>query len=502
MSENYLLEMKDIIKEFSGVRVLKGVQLQVGHSEVHALMGENGAGKSTIMNCLMGIIKPTQGQILFEGKEIKDYTIREAMDFGIAMIHQELTPIPDRTIMSNVWVGREPRTSLGFLDWNKMYEETKKCLAQIGMDEDPRMLMKDLTVAKIQMVEIAKAVYCDAKLIIMDEPTSALTNKEIEDLFDIIRKLKADGRSIIYISHKLDEIYAITDRITVFRDGEYIGSEETAKLEQDKLIQMMVGREVKDLYPKVAVTIGEERFKVEGLSSYKKFQDVSFGVRAGEIFGIAGLVGAGRTELLETIFGVRAKEKGKVILDGKELIIKDSRAAIDAGLAFLTEDRRKDGIFAVLDLTFNSTIANIASYKKSGFLDHKKMKEDCDSFIQSLAIKTTGREQKIMNLSGGNQQKVLVARWLLTEADVILMDEPTRGIDVGAKADIYRLMSELAAKGKMVIMVSSELPELMGMCDRILVMREGRMTGLLENNEEVTQEMLMQHAIGKINDFA
>lgn len=358
----YLLEVLGVTKQFPGVQALKGVDLKVKAGETHALVGENGAGKSTIMKCLMGIYKPTSGKIIFDGVERKNYTIKDAMDFGIAMIHQELNPVAHRSIMCNMFLGREPCNKFGTIDWKRMYNETSMWLKQVDLPADPRTIMKDLTVAQMQMVEIARAISCEAKLIIMDEPTSALTNREVEHLFTIMRKLRGEGIGIIYISHKLDEIYEICDRITVFRDGAYIGTEESRNLPMNKMVQMMVGREVTNMFPKIPCKIGEPFLQVFGLTHQKYFKNVSFSVRRGEILGIAGLVGSGRTEVVETIFGIRTRQSGEVQLGGKSVEVKNSREAIAMGMALLTEERRHNGIFPVLDIKFNMTIANIKGY--------------------------------------------------------------------------------------------------------------------------------------------
>ena len=494
-----LLEMKNIVKTFPGVQALKGVELKVEAGEILALMGENGAGKSTLMKCLIGIHPPTAGEIYFDGKKIDIQNTNQAIHAGIAMIHQELNPVESRPIMENLWLGREPKNKFGLVDHKKMYEMSKEVLEKIELKEDPRIEMKNLSVAKVQMIEIAKAISYDAKLIIMDEPTSALTNKEVDQLFKIMRKLKEDGKSLIYISHKLDEVYEITDRITVFRDGQYIGTENTKDLSVDKLINMMVGRDVDEMFPKVKCEIGDVKLEVKNLSAGDTFKDVSFTVRKGEIFGIAGLVGAGRTEVIEAIFGIRHLTAGEIYIEGNKVKISNSRDAIRNKMALLTEDRRSDGIFPMLTILSNMTTSNIKKYvSKLGLLNGKKMTEDGDKFIGALSIKTPSLLQQMQNLSGGNQQKVLVARWLLTEPDILFLDEPTRGIDVGAKAEIHKIVSSLASEGKSIIMVSSELPEVMGMSDRIMVMHEGKMTGILENTKELTQAEIMRYATGSV----
>jgi methyl-galactoside transport system ATP-binding protein/inositol transport system ATP-binding protein len=496
----YILEATNIVKEFPGVHALKGVDLKVKKGEILGLVGENGAGKSTLMKCIIGIYPPTSGDIVFDGIQKKKYSTIDALKMGISMIQQELSPIEHRPIMENIWIGREPRTKAGLVDHKKMYVMTKELLSSIGMDEDPKMLVKDLTVAKQQMVEIAKAISYHAKLIIMDEPTSAISGHEIAELFSIMRKVKEEGRSIIYISHKLDEIYSITDRVVVLRDGEYIGSADIDKIEINKMIEMMVGREITELFPKIKCEIGDVKMKVEGVSSGKKFQDISFDVRKGEILGVAGLIGAGRTELIETIFGLRKKTAGKVFIDGKEVQIKSPVDAIKNGMAFLTEDRRLNGIFPVLSVKVNLIVADLHNLiNKTGLLDNKLVIKKCLEYIKAIQIKTPSQEQVVMNLSGGNQQKVLVGRWLMTNPEILFLDEPTRGIDVGTKAEIHRLITELAGTGKSIVMVSSELPEILGMSDRVVVLNEGRLTGILENNSELTQEKVMKYATKRMS---
>jgi len=495
----YILEATNIVKKFPGVHALKGVDLKVKKGEILGLIGENGAGKSTLMKCVLGFHHPTEGEIVFDGIPKNRYSTIDALNMGISMIQQELSPIEHRPIMENIWIGREPRNKAGLVDHKKMYEMTKDLLSSIGMDEDPKMLVKDLTVAKQQMVEIAKAISYQAKLIIMDEPTSAISGSEIAELFSIMRTIKKEGRSIIYISHKLDEIFEITDRIVILRDGEYIASEDIDKIEVDKVIELMVGRKVNELFPKVACEIGDVKMKIEGLSSGKKFHDISFDVRRGEILGVAGLIGAGRTELIETIFGLRKKTAGKVFIDSEEVQIKSPVDAIKNGMAFLTEDRRLNGIFPVLSVKVNLVVADLNNLiNKVGLLDNKLAVKKCLEYIKAIQIKTPSQEQVVMNLSGGNQQKVLVGRWLMTNPEILFLDEPTRGIDVGTKAEIHRLITELAGQGKSIVMVSSELPEVLGMSDRVVVLNEGRLTGILENNRELTQEKVMQFATKRL----
>ncbi len=498
MSEqDYLLQMKDIVKKFPGVTALDGVQLNVKYGEIHSLIGENGAGKSTLSKCIAGIYTPTSGEIIFNGKKIEKYNTAQALKMGISMIHQELSPVLHRPIMENLWLGREPKTKIGLVNHQKMYELSKEVLKEIDLEEDPRTKMVNLTVAKMQMVEIAKAISYDSKLIIMDEPTSALTSKEIKQLFNIMRKLKKKGKSIIYISHKLDEIFEISDRVTIYRDGQYINSSDIDKIDVKNMINMMVGRDVNEMFPKIDCPIGDVKLEVKGLTHSTHFKDISFSVRRGEIFGIAGLVGAGRTEVLETIFGIRGKVSGEILIDGKKVEINKPKDAIKHGIAFLTEDRRLTGIFPVLAVRLNMIVANLSKYvNKIGLIKHTLIQNDCDSFVGKIQIKTPGLQQRIENLSGGNQQKVLVARWLLTEPEILFLDEPTRGIDVGSKAEIHKLVTKLAGEGKTIVMVSSELPEVMGMTDRIMIMHEGRVTGIVDNDETLTQEELMAYATG------
>lgn len=491
---DYILQMLDIVKEFPGVRALKGVQLNVRPGTVHTLMGENGAGKSTLMKCLIGIQAPTSGKIIYDGKEVHFKTTLEAMNAGISMIHQELSPVPERSVCDNVWLGREPRKGL-VVDHKKMRADCIELFKKLGLDLDPDAKMGDLTVAKMQMVEIAKAVSYDSRIVIMDEPTSSLTDAEVEHLFRIIADLKAKNVAIIYISHKMDEIFRISDDITVYRDGEYVATDRAENLNVDKVITLMVGREMTSMFPKVDCPIGETIFKVENLAAGKAVKNVSFELHRGEILGMAGLVGAGRTETAEAIFGMRHITGGKIFKDGKELHIKSPEDAIANKIGLLTEDRRGNGIVGLLSVKENTVLANLKAY---GFpLNHKKMREDTEEYIKKLNTKTPTMETPIQNLSGGNQQKVLVGRWLLTNPDVLIVDEPTRGIDVGAKAEIHSLITKLAGEGKAIIMISSELPEVMGMADRILVMHEGVMTGMIDR-KDFSSELILKYATSEV----
>lgn len=489
----YLLEMNNICKEFPGVKALDGATLKVRPHSVHALMGENGAGKSTLMKCLFGIYEKDSGEILFEGKPINFKSSKEALENGVSMVHQELNQVLQRNVLDNIWLGRYPRKGL-FIDEKKMYEDTKKIFNDLGIDVDPRAKMGDLAVSARQMVEIAKAVSYNSKILIMDEPTSSLTEKEVEHLFRIIRKLREKGCGIVYISHKMEEIKAISDDITILRDGKWIGTKSVADLSTDQIISMMVGRDLTNRFPPKDNEVKEMILKVEGLTAKNQpsINDVSFELHKGEILGIAGLVGAKRTDIVETIFGIREKESGKIFINGKEVKNHNPNEAIANGFSLVTEERRATGIYSVLDICFNSTIANLDSYKKSKFslLSNKNLSRDTQWVIDSMHVKTPSQKTTIGSLSGGNQQKVILGRWLLTEPEVLMLDEPTRGIDVLAKYEIYQLMIDLAKKGKGIIMVSSEMPELLGVTDRILVMSNGKVAGIVKTSETNQEEIM------------
>ena len=495
MKEKFLLEMKNINKEFPSVKALAGVTLRVRPGSVHALMGENGAGKSTLMKCLFGIYAADSGEIILDGKKVNFKTPKEALDGGVAMVHQELNQAQKRSVNDNIWLGRYP-TALGFITLEKkMQKETKKIFEKLHIDVDPSTVMSEMSVSERQMVEIAKAVSYDAKVIVLDEPTSSLNEQEVEHLFKIIEQLKSEGRAIIYISHKMEEIMRICDEITVMRDGKLIATNPASEMTLEKIIKQMVGRELKERFPQKSNEVGDVALKVENLSGkHSLLSDVSFEVRKGEILGVAGLDGSGRTELLETIFGLRAKDSGKIFLHRKELKNRNAKESKKNGFALLTEERRSTGIFGILDITENTVISGLSKYRFAGiFLKESKMKRDTDWSIKTMRIKTPSRKAKIQNLSGGNQQKVILGRWLLTKPEVLLLDEPTRGIDVGAKYEIYQLIISLASQGNCVIMVSSEMPELLGVCDRIIVMSGGRLAGEL-SRDEADQEKIMELA--------
>jgi len=489
----YLLEMTNIVKEFPGVKALDDVQLRVKKASVHALMGENGAGKSTLMKCLFGIYYMDKGNITFEGKTVNFTSSRNALDNGVSMVHQELNQVRTTRIMDNIWLGRFPKKGL-FVDENKMYEDTLQIFKELDIQLDPRQKIGELQVSQSQMVEIAKAVSYDSKIIVMDEPTSSLTENEVNHLFKIINSLKSRGVSVIYISHKMQEIEQICDEVTVMRDGKWIATKPLTEITTDEIINLMVGRDLTNRFPPKTNAVGDVIFKVNHLTA--KYQpsinDVSFDLKKGEILGISGLVGSKRTDVLQVIFGDRQITEGTMELHGKQIILNTPNDAIKNGFALITEERRATGIFSKQDILFNSTIANIDAYiNRYGLLNEKKMASDTDWVVDSMSVKTPTNKTLIQSLSGGNQQKVIIGRWLLTEPDILLMDEPTRGIDVGAKYDIYKLMIELAEKGKSVIMVSSEMPELLGVTDRILVMSNGKVAGIV-NTKETNQEEILR----------
>jgi methyl-galactoside transport system ATP-binding protein len=457
-------------------------------------MGENGAGKSTLMKCLFGIYRPDAGEILFSGRPIRFSGPRDAMESGVSMVHQELNQVLKRSVMENLWLGRFPKR-FGLVSHRVMQAQTRAIFDELGIDIDPRVLVGKLSVSQRQMVEIARAVSWKARILVLDEPTSSLTHEEVERLFGIIDRLRADGVGIVYISHRMEEILRISDEVTVMRDGRWIATEPAAALTVDRIISMMVGRDLTRRFPPKNNIPGEELLAVENLTGMymPTCRDVSFVLRRGEILGIAGLVGSRRTELLETLFGIARHAKGSIRKDQRPVNNRSSSEAIRNGFAMLTEERRATGIFGGLDITFNSIIANIQSYKRYGLLSGKKMRTDTRWVIDSMRVKTPSHKTHIRNLSGGNQQKVIIGRWLLTRPDVLLLDEPTRGIDVGAKAEIYQLIIDLAAEGKGIVVVSSEMPELLGICDRIMVMSGGRMAGMLDRTE-ATQEKIMRLA--------
>ncbi len=492
----YMLEMVGIDKEFPGVKALDNVTLQVKQGTVHALMGENGAGKSTLMKCLFGIYHQDSGDIILNGEKVDIRDSKTALDMGIAMIHQELHPIPYRNVMDNIWLGRYPMKGV-IIDEQRMYEKTKALLEDIEISVNPRELIRNLSISMVQTIEIAKAISYDAKIIIMDEPTSSLTENEVEHLFKLIRRMRDRGAAIIYISHKMEEILEISDEVTIMRDGKSVGTWPAGELTTDLIINRMVGRDLTHRFPPRENVPGEVYLRVENFTSInpRSFQHISFDLRRGEILGVGGLMGAQRTELLEAVFGLRAISEGKIYIEGQEAKITSPFAAMKYGMALLTEERRRTGIFSMLSVLENIVVARNRDYAIGPLHildDHRRVKDTISS-IDQLRIKTPSYQTLIKDLSGGNQQKVLLARWLLLEPDILILDEPTRGIDVGAKYEIYTIIAELAKRGKSIIMISSEMPELLGMSDRIMVMCEGRLSGILPG-KDATQVDVMRLA--------
>lgn len=489
------MEMTDIEKMFPGVKALDHAQLKLRKGTVHALMGENGAGKSTLMKCLFGIYKEDAGTIVIDGKETHFSGPKNALDNGVAMVHQELNQVLKRSVMENIWLGRFPKKA-GLIDHKDMYDRTKAVFDELDIPVDPKIIIGKLSVSQRQMVEIAKAVSYNAKIVVLDEPTSSLTQEEVEHLFDIINKLRSRGVAMVYISHKMEEILRISDEVTIMRDGQWIATEPASTLTTDRIIKLMVGRDLTNRFPPKTNQPGEVILEVKNLTGkyMPSVIDASFQLRKGEILGVAGLVGSRRTELLETVFGIAHKASGEILKEGKPVNNRDSRTAITNGFAMLTEERRATGIFGGMSITFNAVIANLKAYQtKAGLLSSKKMAGDTKWVIDSMRVKTPDQKTHIRTLSGGNQQKVIIGRWLLTKPDILLLDEPTRGIDVGAKYEIYQLIIDLANQGKGVMVVSSEMPELLGICDRILVMSNGHVAGILDI-ADATQEEIMRLA--------
>ncbi len=501
MTDEFLLRMKGISKTFPGVVALDNVDLEVRPGTVQALMGENGAGKSTLMKVLIGMYHPDGGTIHFDGHDVTIPDTKTGLGLGISMIHQELSPVPNMTVAENIYLGREPVNVARLIDYRRMNADTAALFARWEISINPKAYMKDLSIAQTQMVEIAKAISFDAKLIIMDEPTSAITEHEVEHLHRMIRQLRTNGTAIIYITHKMDEVFKIVDYVTVFRDGRLVSTLPASQLNRDKLIALMVGRELTQMFPKLEAEIGEVILSVKGLNRGHLVKNVSFDLRRGEILGFAGLMGAGRTEVLETLFGVFKATSGQITINGKVRAINNPSDAIASGMGLLTEDRKLTGIMSVLSVRDNMIMAALPRYSPSGILQSRRIDTDCEAQRVALALKTPSLRQLIQNLSGGNQQKVLISRWLLTLPEILMIDEPTRGIDVGAKSEIHRLMSMLAQEGKAVIMVSSEMPEVLGMSDRIVVMHEGSISGIVDR-AEATQEKIMQLATGPAGQAA
>ena len=490
----YLLSAEGIRKEFPGVLALDDVSFHLKRGTVHALMGENGAGKSTLMKILAGIYIPDQGEVRLKGVDIRLKSPLDALENGIAMIHQELNLMPFMTVAENIWIRREPKNRFGLVDHAEMSRKTEELFQRLNIAIDPEIQVRELSVASRQMVEIAKAVSYNSDVLIMDEPTSALTEREVAHLFQIIRDLRAQGIGIVYITHKMNELFEIADEFSVFRDGKYIGTHASTDVTRDDIIRMMVGREITQMFPKEEVPIGETVLSVKDLSLNGVFSNVSFDVRAGEILGVAGLVGSGRSNVAETIFGVTPASSGTIELFGKKTEISSPAAAIRHGMAFLTEDRKDTGCLLILSVLENMQVAVLHDkFVRGGFVQEGSIEQACEEMARKLRVKTPNLDERIENLSGGNQQKALIGRWMLTNPRILILDEPTRGIDVGAKAEIHRLVTEMARNGVAVIMISSEMPEVLGMSDRIMVMHEGRVTGFL-NRADATQVKVMELA--------
>ncbi|MGE5581626.1 MAG: sugar ABC transporter ATP-binding protein [Bacillota bacterium] len=493
MNDDVLLSIEGITKTFPGVKALDKVDLIVKAGEVHALVGENGAGKSTLMNVISGVFPPDQGKMVFMGKPYRPANPRQAQEIGIGFVHQEMALCAHLSVSENVYIGRMPKFSLKMVDFKQADQKTKLLLKEFNIDLNPRKTVQELNIASQQVVEIVKALSLDCRLLILDEPTSSLTEKETESLFAIIKKLKSKGIGVLYISHRLAEVFRICDRVTIFRDGRYIQTKNIADTNPEEIITLMVGRSIKNLYPEKSTQKGKELLRVEGLSKQGRFSNVSFTVREGEILGFAGLVGAGRTEVARAVCGIDSYDQGSIYLDGARTKFDFYAEAIKSKLAYVTEDRKNQGLFLKMPITRNISVAVIDRLTKRMLIKTRDEREISNKFITKLRIKTPGLEQLIANLSGGNQQKVMLAKWLATDPKILFMDEPTRGIDVGAKTEIHNLLRELSKQGIGIVMISSELPEIIGMSDRVLVMNEGMVAGELEG-DDITEENIMRLA--------
>lgn len=493
---HYILEMKNIDKSFPGVKALDHMTLRVKYGEAHALVGENGAGKSTLMKILSGAYAKDSGEIFIDGKEVEIISAKMAQQLGIGIIYQELNLLEDLTVAENIFMGHHIMKNPAFVDWSSIYANAQEYLDRLNISIEADTLVRDLGVGQKQMVEVAKALSVNAKILIMDEPTAPLSNHERDVLFDTIRSLKSQGITIIYISHRLEELLEICERATIIRDGKSITELELTGATTDEIIHHMVGRELKEQYPKIKVPIGDEVLRVEHLSSGKSVKDVSFSVRSGEILGISGLVGAGRTETMRALFGIDSKSSGNIYISGKKVEISRPADAIRAGIGFVTEDRRNEGLVLMMDVGQNITLASLLKFGSFLNINLNKERATIEEYIERLKIKTPSQYQAVQNLSGGNQQKAVLAKWMLSDAKIMIFDEPTRGIDVGAKVEVYNIINELIKNGTAVIMISSELPEVMGMSDRIAVMCSGRINGVFENDENLTQKKILYYAVG------
>ncbi len=496
MENKLALQMRNIRKTFPGVVALDDVSLELRRGEVHILLGENGAGKSTLMKILSGAYQKDGGQILLNGQEVEIKNPKHARELGIGIIYQELNLVPHLSAAENIFLGRETVTLPGLIDQKNMAQTARQLLTGLGVDFDPRRQVRELSIAEQQMVEIAKAISLDARILIMDEPTSALTEREIKELFTRIRKLKADGVSIIYISHRMEELFEIGDRVTVLRDGCWVGTREIAEVSKPELIRLMVNRELTQQFPKVAAQRGNEALRVEGLRRRGSLAEINFSLYEGEVLGIAGLLGSGRTELARAIFGLDKVEAGRVYVKGQSQKITSPRQAINLGIGFLTEDRKTQGLVLPLSVQENICLPSVERFSRLGIVRANEEAQAATQYLRDLRIKATGPHQRVINLSGGNQQKVVLSKWLCTRGNILIFDEPTRGIDVGSKAEIYQLMNQLTAAGAAVIMISSDLPEILGMSDRILVMHQGCINGEF-SAAEATQEKILHCALGE-----
>ena len=490
-----MIQMTGISKAFSGNVVLRDVQFELLNGEIHALMGENGAGKSTLMKILSGIYSKDSGEVRVNGQVMDFKSAKDSEKQGVHVIHQELNILPDLTVAENLFLGKELTYGLGILKRKEMEQEAKRLLKKLGLDVHPRKRSGDLSVGKQQIIEIAKAIASDAKYIVMDEPTAALTDREIKTLFKTIRELKSKGISFVYISHRMEEIFAICDRITVLRDGEYVGVKNIPETSFDEIVAMMVGRQLGERFPSRNTKIGGKKLEVKGLSADDAFQDVSFTLHQGEVLAIAGLMGAGRTEIAQTLFGYRKASQGEILIDGQKVHIKSPMEAMKLGIGFVTEDRKSEGLILDFSIKENIMLANLEKGSNAGVIQPSKEEMLVQNYINQLRIRSSGADQSVKSLSGGNQQKVVIAKWLGTHPKILILDEPTRGVDIGAKKEIYQIINQLAEAGVAILMISSELPEVIGMADRVLVMQEGKLTGVV-GKEEMTQERIMYFATG------
>lgn len=497
-----VLKMKSISKSFGGVHALKGLDFELKKGEIHALLGENGAGKSTLIKVLGGIHKPDQGEILIDGQVVNIENVQDAQACGIGIIHQEIVLVPHLTVTENIFLGREHLTKFGFKDMARMNKEAQRMVEELGLNIDVRRKVHELTIAQQQLVEITKAVSFDIKILVMDEPTSSLTEKDVQQLFKTMERLRENGISIIYISHRFEELFAMTDRITVIRDGTYVGTTITKETTTDELVRMMVGRSIENLYTRTPADNIEKKeiLRVENLSKENVFKNVSFKVHAGQIVGFFGLVGAGRSELMQAIFGAHSYDSGKIYLHGEEIQVKNCIDAIDKGIAMVPEDRKDQGLVLKNSVGFNLTLANLKNLMQNRlFISEAKRRQSIDQYVNDLRIKTSSADAVVSSLSGGNQQKVVLAKWLSIQPDLLILDEPTRGVDVGAKSEIYAIINRLANEGIGIILVSSDLPEIINMSDTVCVIKEGELVKQL-HKDEITQEIIMSYATGGRQD--